>query len=64
VIEIFQFIQQVPYLSEAVNLLLAGHALAVAIVNLTPTPKDDEFVAKAYTYIEMLAGLVSKKAKQ
>lgn len=62
--EIFEFLNSVPYLSEALNLALAGHALAVAVVNLTPTPKDDELVAKVYKYIEFAAGIVSKKAKQ
>lgn len=63
-LEIFDVLQQVPYLDTALTLLMAGHALAIAIVNLTPTPKDDEIVAKAYKYIEFLAGIVTKKAKQ
>ena len=44
--------------------LLAVHALAIAVVNLTPTPKDDEVVARIYRVIEILAGLVSQKAKE
>lgn len=44
--------------------LVALHALALAIVNLTPTPKDDEVVAKVYSVIEVIAGIVSPKAKQ
>lgn len=44
--------------------LLAAHGLAVAVVNLTPTPKDDEFVAKAYKVIEFLAGIFGKTAKK
>jgi hypothetical protein len=63
-LEIFEVLNNVPYLSEAVSLLLAGHTLAIAIVNMTDTPKDNEYVAKAYKYIEFLAGIVSKKAKQ
>lgn len=43
--------------------LFAAHALAVAIVNLTPTPKDDVVVAKVYKVIEVFAGLLTKKAK-
>ena len=43
--------------------ILAAHALAVAIVNLTPTPKDDEIVSKAYKVVEGLAGVLTKKAK-
>lgn len=62
--EIFSLLQSIPYLSEAVQLALAGHALAVAIVNLTPTPADDAAVKKVYSYIELLAGLVTSKAKQ
>jgi len=44
--------------------VLAAHAFAVTIVNLTPTPKDDELVAKAYRVIEVIAGIVTRKAKQ
>lgn len=63
-LEIFDILNSVPYLPEAIHLLVAGHALAIAIVNLTPTPKDNDIVAKAYKYIEFLAGIVTKKAKQ
>ena len=44
--------------------LLAMHGAAVAIVNLTPTPKDDEIAAKLYKPIEWLAGVLTKKAKE
>lgn len=44
--------------------LAAAHALAVAIVNLTPTPKDDEILAKVYRVVEIVAGLFTSKAKQ
>jgi hypothetical protein len=40
------------------------HLLALAIVNLTPTPKDDEIYGKFYKVIEMIAGIVSKTAKK
>jgi hypothetical protein len=63
-LEIFDILQSVPYLDTALTLLMAGHSLALAIVNLTPTPADDAIVAKAYKYIEFLAGIVTKKAKQ
>lgn len=43
--------------------ILATHAVAVGIVNLTPTPKDDAIVAKVYTVIESLAGIFTHKAK-
>lgn len=50
--------------SEIVGIAGAIHLLALAIVNLTPTPKDDEIYAKAYKVIEKLAGIVSKLAKK
>jgi len=43
--------------------LLAAHGLAVAIVNLTPTPADDAIVGKLYKPIEWLAGIFTKLAK-
>jgi len=49
---------------ELVAALLAVHAAAVAIVNLTPTPKDDAAVARAYRVIEILAGIVTRLAKK
>ncbi len=49
---------------EFIAALFTIHAAAVAIVNLTPTPKDDEIVAKFYRIIEILAGLVSRTAKR
>lgn len=50
--------------SEIVGIAGAVHLLALAIVNLTPTPKDDEIYAKAYKVIEKLAGVVTKMAKK
>ena len=32
----------IPYIPEVVTPVLAAHALALAIVNLTDTPKDDD----------------------
>ena len=49
---------------EIIAALFAVHAAALAIVNLTPTPKDDAVVARAYRVIEILAGLVSKMSKK
>jgi hypothetical protein len=40
------------------------HALALVIVNLTKTPKDDEYLSKIYRVIEILAGIVTKLAKK
>lgn len=49
---------------EIISALFAIHAGALAVVNLTPTPKDDEVVAKYYRVIEVLAGVVTKVAKK
>ena len=51
------------HLPEIVAALLAIHAAALAIVNMTPTPKDDAYVAKFYRVIEILAGIVTKLSK-
>jgi hypothetical protein len=42
---------------------LAVHAAASVITALTPTPKDDAFVVKAYRIIELCA-LVVGRAKE
>ncbi|WP_142850683.1 hypothetical protein [Telmatospirillum sp. J64-1] len=47
-----------------ITFLFALHGLALAIANLTPTPKDDEFLGKAYKVIEFLAGLWTPAAKE
>ena len=44
--------------------LFAVHAAAVVIVNMTPTPTDDEIVGKAYKVLEMAAGIFTKIAKK
>lgn len=49
--------------SGVLTALAAAHALAVAIVNLTPTPKDDEILEKVYRVVEIAAGLFTSKAK-
>ena len=49
---------------EIIAALFAIHAAALAIVNLTPTPKDDAAVAKFYRVIEILAGVVTKLSKK
>jgi len=48
---------------EILAALFAIHAAALAIVNLTPTPKDDEVVSKFYRIIEILAGILTKLSK-
>jgi hypothetical protein len=49
--------------SEILGALFAVHAAAVAIVNLTPTPRDNEVVAKYYRVLEIIAGMVTKMSK-
>lgn len=50
---------------EAITAVAVGiHATAIAIVNLTPTPKDDEFLGKAYRFVEALAGIFTRTAKE
>jgi hypothetical protein len=44
--------------------LTAVQALALAVVHLTPTPTDNERLKSVYSKIELLAGLVTHKAKQ
>ena len=62
---IADLLQRVPYLDTALQVLLASHALALVIVNLTDTPKDNEWVAKIYRWIEVIAGVVkASKVKQ
>jgi len=57
--------------ADYVALAVAIHGVALVIVNLTPTPKDNErlsdvarVVVKVYRAVEILAGIVSRKAKQ
>jgi hypothetical protein len=47
-----------------VEILIAVHAVALLIVNMTSTPKDDEALAKYYRIVEILAGFISKLAKK
>jgi len=51
------------YINKYIEVALAIHAAASAIVALTPTPKDDKIIGKLYKIIETLA-LVVGKAKQ
>jgi len=60
--EIFHYITEKG--PEVITAMVAVHAAALAIVNLTPTPADDKVVAKYYRVIEILAGIVSKLAKK
>ena len=56
---------------ELVAALSAAHIVAMFIVNLTPTPKDDEALdtvsavaVKLYRAIELLAGVITPLVKK
>lgn len=56
---------------ELFEVVIAAHAVAMLVVNLTPTPKDNEAVGaagavipKLYRALEMLAGIVLPMAKR
>lgn len=58
-------------LTEYVALATAIHGVAVVIVNLTLTPKDDKaldsytkLIVKVYRAIEILAGVISPRVKR
>lgn len=58
----------VHYISEnwadIVGILGAAHMLALAIVNVTPSKKDDELYNKLYKVVELFAGIITKTAKK
>ena len=45
-------------------LLVATHAFAVAIVNLTPTPADNRIVGRVYKWVERIGGVFTETAKE
>lgn len=49
---------------EIVGLAGAIHFLALAVVNLTPSPADNEAYARFYKVVEKLAGIITKVAKK
>jgi len=51
-------------ISEILAIILAVQWIAMAIVNLTPTPEDNKWVGKFYRLIEVIAGVISKTAKE
>ena len=58
-------------IADYVALAVAIHGVAVLVVNLTPTPKDNEaldtysrLAVKLYRAIEILAGIISPLAKR
>lgn len=60
---ILQTFDKFPVLATVLTTVVAAHAVALLVVNLTPTPKDDAFVKKFYTVVEWVAGIVSAKTK-
>ena len=59
------------HLSDYVALVVALHGVALVIVNMTPTPKDNEaldnyrrIAVKLYRAIEIIAGIVSPRVKR
>jgi hypothetical protein len=59
------------HLPELIAVAVAIHGLALAIVNLTPTPKDNEaldaysrVLVKLYRVVELLAGIIGPLAKR
>jgi len=58
-------------IAEYIAVAIAVHGAAVAIVNLTPTPKDNEALSrysrmavKLYRAVEILAGVVTPLVKR
>jgi len=58
-------------LTEYIAVVIAIHGAALAIVNLTPTPKDNEalgyyskMAVKLYRAIELLAGVITPLVKR
>ena len=49
---------------EVVGIAAALHMLALTIVNLTPSKRDNLIYNKVYKVIEVIAGLVTKTAKK
>ena len=52
------------HINTALTLFAAAHGLALVIVNLTKTPKDDAALAAVYKVVEVIAGIVTPRAKK
>lgn len=57
-------------MSRWIEAITMAHALAMVVVNLTPTPKDDQamgrlnvVLCKLYRALEILAGIIGPLAK-
>lgn len=49
---------------ELLEVAIAAHATATLVVNLTPTPRDDQALAQFYRALEILAGIITPMAKR
>lgn len=49
--------------ADILTILAALHVFALVVVNVTPTPKDDEWVSRIYRWIEIFGGLVTSLVK-
>ena len=54
-----QLFEAYPVLGTVLAGLLAAHAFAQFVVNLTPTPRDDRWLGRVYTVIEWVAGVTN-----
>lgn len=59
------------HLSDYIAIAVAIHGVALAFVNMTHTPKDNEaldnytrVLVKAYRAVEILAGVISPRVKR
>ena len=59
------------HLADYVALAVAIHGVALVVVNMTPTPKDNQaldsytrLLVKLYRVIEVAAGIISPKVKR
>ena len=59
------------HLSDYIALAVAIHGVALVVVNMTPTPKDNEALStyarlavKVYRAVEILAGIIGPLAKR
>lgn len=59
--ELFQYV--IEHGTSIVEIVVGLHAVALVIVNLTPTPKDNEVLAAIYKPIEWMAGVLTSLAK-
>jgi hypothetical protein len=57
---IVELVQKYPVVATVIAGFIAAHALALFIVALTPTPKDDTIVSKVYKVVEFVAGIIGK----